>query len=401
MNRRALLRATAVLPLAAPALAQHSNDVVRLGVLNDMSGVFQDTNGPGSVMAARLAAEDYAAQGGRARIEIVSADHQNRPDVGSAIARRWMDQEGVDAILDLPNSAVGLAVNTVLRGSRVANLASTTATSDLTGPQCSPNTVTWVSDTYALGRTAARSMMGQGGDTWFFLTVDYALGHTLQRDTQAYVEQNGGRVIGAARHPLGTADFSSFLLQAQASRAKVLALAGPTPDAGNAIKQAGEFGLTRNMRVVALLFHVNDIHAIGLRAAQGLSVVEPFYWDHDDATRAFARRFAERMGGGRMPSSNQAGVYSTTLAYLKALDRARTDDARAVIPEMKRVPVDDPLFGPTVIREDGRAVHRMLLLDVKRPEESRGAWDYYRIAQVIPGEQAFRPLNEGGCPLIR
>lgn len=399
MNRRVLLQASALLPLAAPALAQHSGDVVRLGVLTDMAGVFQDTNGPGSVMAARMAAEDYAASGGRARVEVIAGDHQNRPDVGSAIARRWMDQDGVDAVLDLPNSAVGLAVNAALRGTRVANLASTTATSDLTGPQCSPNTVTWVSDTYALGRTAARSMMNAGGNSWYFLTVDYALGHALQRDTAAYVEGNGGRVLGAARHPLGTADFSAFLLQAQASRAQVIALASPTPDAGNAIKQAGEFGLTRNQRIVALLFHINDIHAIGLRAAQGLSVVEPFYWDHDEQTRAWSRRFMERIG--RVPSSNHAGVYSTALAYLKAVDRARTDDARQVIPEMKRVPVEDPLFGTTVIREDGRAVHRMLLLDVKPPEESRGAWDYYKVAQVIPGEQAFRPLSEGGCPLIR
>jgi branched-chain amino acid transport system substrate-binding protein len=385
--------------LSGAAHAQISGDVVRVGVLNDMNGVFQDTNGPGSVAAARLAAEDFAGGGRNIRVEIVSADHQNRPDVGSAIARRWLDQEGVDAIVDVPNSAVGLAVNTVARGTRMTFLASSTATSDLTGAACSPNTVQWVSDTYALGRGAARAMMARGGDSWYFLTVDFALGHAIQRDASAFIEANGGRVLGAARHPLGATDFSSFLLQAQASRARVIGLANATPDAGNAIKQAGEFGLTRNQAIVAFLFHINDIHAIGLRAAQGLTVIEPFYWDHDEQTRAFARRFQERMG--RPPSSNHAGVYSATIAYLRAVAAVGSDDARQVLPEMRRAPIQDPLFGETVIRADGRAVHRMLLLETKRPEESRGAWDYYRIVQIIPGDEAFRPLADGGCPMIR
>lgn len=381
------------------AQAQISDGVVRVGVLNDLSGVFQDTNGPGSVVAARLAAEDFAAGGSGIRVEVVQADHQNRADVGSAIARRWLDVEGVDAIVDVPNSAVGLAVNTVARGTRMTFLASSTATSDLTGRACSPNTVQWVTDSYAIGRAAARAMLQRGGDSWYFLTVDYALGQSIQRDATEFIQANGGRVLGASRHPLGATDFSSFLLAAQSSRARVIGLANATPDAGNAIKQAAEFGITRNQRLVAFLMFVNDVHAIGLQAAQGLLLMEAFYWDMDEQTRAFSRRFQERMG--RPPSTNHAGVYSATLAYLRAVAAAGTDDARQVVPEMKRAPIRDPLFGETVIRQDGRAVHAMHLFEVRRPEESRGAWDYYRLVQTIPGEEVFRPMAEGGCELVR
>jgi branched-chain amino acid transport system substrate-binding protein len=268
---------------------------------------------------------------------VVSADHQNRPDVGSALARRWLDVDRVDAIVDVPNSAVGLAVNNVARGTRMTFLASSTATSDLTGSQCSPNTVQWVTDTWAIGRTAARAMMSRGGNSWFFLTVDFALGQAIQRDASEFIEQNGGRVLGQARHPLGTVDFSSFLTTAQRSRAQVIGLANASPDTGNAIKQAAEFRITRNQRLVAFLMFVNDVHAIGLEAAQGLLLMEAFYWDMDEQTRAFSRRFQERMG--RPPSTNQAGVYSSTLAYLNAVARAGTDDARQVVPEMKRVPI--------------------------------------------------------------
>ncbi len=391
--------AAMLLASTAAARAQISGDVVRVGVLNDTAGVFQDTNGPGSVIAARLAAEDFAGGGRGIRVEIVQADHQNKADIGSAIARRWLDVEGVDAIVDVPNSAVGLAVNTVARESRMALLASSTATSDLTGRACSPNTVQWVTDSYAIGRTAARAMMERGGQSWFFLTVDYALGHAIQRDAGEFIEANGGRVMGAARHPLGATDFSSLLLQAQASRANVIGLANASPDSGNAIKQAAEFGLTRNQRLVAFLMFVNDVHAIGLQAAQGLLLMEAFYWDMNDETRAFSRRFQERMG--RPPSTNQAGVYSATLAYLRAVAASGTDDARQAIPAMKRAPFQDPLFGETYIRQDGRTVHAMHLFEVKRPEESRGPWDYYRLVQTVPGEQAFRPLTEGGCPLLR
>jgi branched-chain amino acid transport system substrate-binding protein len=290
-------------------------------------------------------------------------------------------------------------VNTVARGTRMALLASSTATSDLTGRACSPNTVQWVTDSYAIGRTAARAMMQRGGDTWYFLTVDYALGQSIQRDATEFIEANGGRVLGAARHPLGATDFSSFLLQAKSSRAKVVGLANASPDTGNAIKQAAEFGLTRDQRLVAFLMFVNDVHAVGLRDAQGLLLMEAFYWDMNDETRAFSRRFRERMG--RPPSTNQAGVYSATLAYLRAVAAAGTDDAQRAVAEMKRAPIQDPLFGETVVRQDGRAVHAMHLFEVKRPEESRGAWDYYKLVQTIPGEQAFRPMAEGGCPLVR
>lgn len=385
--------------LGQAAQAQVSDGVVRVGVLNDISGVFQDTNGPGSVAAARLAAEDFAGGGRSIRVEVVQADHQNRADVGSAIARRWLDQEGVDAIVDVPNSAVGLAVNTVARGTRMAFLASSTATSDLTGRACSPNTVQWVTDSYAIGRTAARAMLQRGGDTWYFLTVDYALGQAIQRDATEFIEASGGRVLGASRHPLGATDFSSFLLAARASRAKVVGLANASPDTGNAIKQAAEFGLTRGQNLVAFLMFVNDVHAVGLQAAQGLLLMEAFYWDMNDETRAFGRRFQERMG--RPPSTNQAGVYSATLAYLRAVAAAGTDDARQAVPEMKRAPIRDPLFGETVVRQDGRAVHAMHLFEVKRPEESRGPWDYYKLVQTIPGEEAFRPMAEGGCELVR
>lgn len=381
------------------ARAQMSDGVVRVGVLNDISGVFQDTNGPGSVVAARLAAEDFAGEAPGIRVEVVQADHQNRADVGSAIARRWLDQDGVDAVVDVPNSAVGLAVNTIARGTRMALLASSTATSDLTGKACSPNTVQWVTDSYAIGRTAARAMLDRGGDSWYFLTVDYALGHAIQRDATEFIEANRGKVLGASCHPLGATDFSSFLLAAQSSGAKVVGLANASPDTGNAIKQAAEFGLTDKQRLVALLMFVNDVHAVGLPAAQGLLLMGAFYWDINDRTRAFSRRFQERVG--RPPSTNQAGVYSATLAYLRAVASAGTDDARRAVPEMKRAPIQDPLFGETVVREDGRAVHAMHLFEVKRPGEAGGPWDYYKLVQTIPGAEAFRPMAEGGCPLVR
>jgi branched-chain amino acid transport system substrate-binding protein len=402
MFRRMLFAAAAALAVGAgSARAQLSDDVVRIGVLNDTTGVFQDTNGPGSAVAARMAAEDFnaTAAGRGIRVEVVAADHQNRPDVGSQIARRWLDLDGVDAVVDVPNSAVGLAVNNVLRDTRMTFLASSTATAELTGSQCSPNTVQWVTDSWAIGRTAARAMMARGGNTWFFLTVDYALGQAIQRDASEFIEANGGRVLGAVRHPLGTVDYGSFLQQAQRSRAQVIGLANASPDTGNVIKQAAEFRITRNQRLVAFLMFVNDVHAIGLEAAQGLQLMEAFYWDMNEETRAFSRRFQERMG--RPPSTNHAGVYSSVLAYLNAVARASTDNARQVVPEMKRVPIQDPLFGPTVIRQDGRTVHPMHLFEVKAPSESRGPWDYYRLVETIPGDLAFRPMNEGGCPLVR
>ena len=385
------------------AVAQISDDVVRVGVLNDISGVFQDTNGPGSVMAARMAAEDFAGGGRGIRVEIFGGDHQNRADVGSALVRRWLDVDKVDAVVDVPNSAVGLAINTLLRDSRAALLASSTATSELTGAQCSPNTVQWVTDTWAIANSTAAGVMQRGGDSWYFLTVDYALGHGIVRDATAFIEARGGRVLGGARHPLGTSDLSSMLLQARSSRAKVIGLANAGADTINAVKQAAEFGVgpRSGQSLVAMLAFINDVHAMGLRAAQGVLLTEAFYWDMNEETRAWSRRFGERMGGNRVPSTNQAGVYSATLAYLRAVAAAGTDDARRVVPEMKRAPFQDPLFGDMAVRQDGRAVHAMHLFEVKKPEESRHPFDYYKLVHTISGDQAFRPMAEGSCPLVR
>lgn len=393
-----LLAATAMIAATIGTAQAETPKTVRIGVLTDMSAVFKDTNGPGSVYAAQLAAEDFNGGGKGIKVEVIGADHQNKPDVGTAIAKRWLDHDGVDAILDVPNSAVGLAVNSVARDTRMTFLASATATSDLTGKACSPNTVQWVTDTYAIGRTAARAMMQQGGDTWYFLTVDYALGHSIQRDATAYIEANGGKVLGAAQHPLGESDFSSFLLSAQSSGAKVLGLASATPDVGNALKQAAEFGVLRKMKAVGFLTLINDIDSVGLNIAQGLNVMEAFYWDMNDQTRAFARRFQAKMG--RPPSGNQAGAYSATLAYLRAVAAADSADAHQVVPEMKRAPIDDALFGKVVIRADGRAVHDMYLFQVKSPDRSKAPWDYYSLVQTIPGDEAFRPMADGGCAMV-
>lgn len=395
--------AAGLLACIGGADAQISDDVVRVGVLNDISGVFQDTNGPGSVMAARMAAEDFAGGGRGIRVEIVQGDHQNRADVGSALVRRWLDVDKVDAVVDVPNSAVGLAINTLLRDSRATLLASSTATSELTGAQCSPNTVQWVTDTWAIANSTAAGVMQRGGDSWYFLTVDYALGHGIVRDATAFIEARGGRVLGGARHPLGTSDLSSMLLQARSSRAKVVGLANAGADTINAVKQAAEFGVgpRSGQSLVAMLAFINDVHAMGLRAAQGVLLTEAFYWDMNEGTRAWSRRFGERMGGNRVPSTNQAGVYSATLAYLRAVAGAGTDDARRVVPEMKRAPFQDPLFGDMAVRQDGRAVHAMHLFEVKKPEESRHPFDYYKLVHTIPGDQAFRPMAEGGCPLVR
>ena len=404
MKRTSWRAALATLLLGVtPALAEVPNGVIRVGVLNDISGVFQDTNGPGSVLAARMAAEDFAAsptgKSAHFKVEVVQGDHQNKPDVGSALARQWRDVDHVDAIVDVPNSAVGLAVNDVARGSRMTFLASSTASTDLTGKSCSPNTVQWVTDTWAIAR-AAQPVVARGGDTWYFLAVDYALGASIQRDATAVIEAGGGKVLGVSRHPLGASDFSSFLTTAAASGAKVLGLASASPDTGNAVKQAAEFGVNRTMKIVAFLAFIQDVNAIDLQTAQGLQLTEAFYWDLDDGTRAFARRFAARLGG-KMPSSNHAGVYSATLAYLNAAARVDSSDAAQVVPEMKRVAFTDTLFGPVSIRQDGRTLHAMHLFEVKRPDESKAPWDSYKLIQTTPGDQAFRPMAEGGCPMIK
>lgn len=401
--RSSLLAAALVLATSAAAAADVSDGVVRIGVLTDMNGVFSDTTGTGSVEAARMAAEDFSGGNRGIRVEIVHADHQNKPDIGSATVRRWLDVDKVDAVVDVPNSGVGLAVNAVARGTRMTFLASSTATSDLTGRSCSPNTVQWVNDTFAIGNSTAAAMMKRGGDSWYFITVAYALGQAIEAEATAHVEKNGGRVLGASRHPLGTTDFSSYLLTAQGSGAKVIGLANAGADTVNAVKQAAEFGMRDGRQsLVAFLVFIDDIHAMGLQNAQGLLLTESFYWDMNDDTRAFARRFAARPGmNGKMPSAGQAGVYSATLAYLRAVAAVGSDDAGEVVPQMKRTPLNDPLFGDLTVRPDGRAVHPIHLFEVKAPAESKQPWDYYRLVATIPAGQAFRPLADGGCPLVR
>ncbi len=395
------ISAIALTASAGSARAEISDGIVRVGVLNDTSGVFQDYNGPGSIEAAKMAAEDFAGGGKNIKVEIVSGDHQNKPDVGASIVRRWLDVEKVDAIVDLPNSGVALAVNTIVRDTPMTMLASATATSDLTGKACSPNVVQWVTDAWAISHSTSGAMLERGGDSWYFVTVNYALGNSIEADATAYIQSKGGKVMGSSKHPLGASDFSSFLLQAQASKAKVVALANAGPDTANAMKQAAEFNMrAQGQSLVAFLMFINDVHAMGLKTAQGLQLTEAFYWDMNDETRAFARRFAARMGG-KMPSANQAGVYSSTLAYLKAVAATGSDNAKDVVPQMKKAPFHDPLFGDMSVRADGRAVHAMHLFQVKSPEESKYAYDYYKLIRTIPGQQAFRPMAEGGCAMAK
>ena len=383
--------------------------VIRIAVLNDMSGLLADLSGKGSVVAAQMAAEDFAKEAGPGApsVEILFADHQNKADVGATVTRKWLDQDGVAAVVDVPNSAVALAVNQVLRDKDRAFLASSTATSDLTGRACAPTTVQWTFDTWSLANGTARALIQEGADTWFFLTVDYAFGHALEADASRLIAAAGGRVLGSARHPLNTADFSSFLLQAQVSGAKVIALANAGADTTNALKQAAEFGIGQDgkQRFAGLLVFLTDVDALGLEQAQGLLLTEAFYWDLNDRTRAWSRRFAER-ADGRMPTMNHAGVYSSVLAYLRAARAVDTPAAgvpsgSAVVARMKATPIQDELFGPTTIRQDGRAVHDMYLFQVKAPGESRGRWDYYKLRATIPAEEAFRPMAQGGCPLVR
>jgi len=389
--------------ICTAARAEISDNVVRVGVLNDISGIFQDTNGMGSVEAARMAAEDFNGGAKGIKVEIVYADHQNKADVGSAIARKWLDVDKVDAIVDVPNSAVGLTINSLLRDTRMTFLASSTASSDLTGKACSPNTIQWVNDAWATGNTTAAAMMARGGKDWYFITVNFALGQGIEAEATSYIEKHGGKVLGSSKHPLGTSDFASFLLQAQNSKAKVIGLANAGGDTINAVKQAAEFGFQQNgPSLVAFLLFINDVHGMGLKVAQGLQLLEAFYWDMDEDTRAFARRFAARPGmNGKMPSGNQAGVYASTLAYLNAVAATGSDAAADVVPQMKTFKGKDRLFGDLAIRQDGRVVHPMYLFEVKKPEDSKYPYDYYRLISTIPADQAFRPLADGGCALVK
>lgn len=383
------------------AQAQIPGNLLKVGVLSDMSGPFASQAGEGSVVAARMAAEDFAKEAGGLKVEIVSADHQNKPDIGGLIARKWIDQEGVTAIVDLPNSAVGLAVSQLLDEKNRTTLASSTATSDLTGKFCKKTTVQWNLDTWALGNAIGRVVMEAGGDKWYFISFDYALGQALERDTAEAVKKAGGKVLGSVRHPLGTTDFSSYLLQAQSSGANVIGLADTGTDAINAVKQMGEFGiLQKGMFLAALFLQLTDVESIGLPAAKGLILSEPFYWDLNDSTRAWSKRFAERMGG-RMPTINHAGVYSATMAYLRSAKAANTIEGDKVLAQMRSAPIDDPLFGRVEVRPDGRAVHEMYVFQVKSPQESKGKYDLYNLVKTIPANEAFRPLNEGGCPLVK
>jgi branched-chain amino acid transport system substrate-binding protein len=399
MRMKHLLAAVAASALCAGAAQAQVS--VKLGVLNDMSGLYADISGPGSVVAAQMAVDDFKAGDKGIKAEIVSADHQNKPDNGSAIARKWYDQDGVDMILDVTTSSVALAVSEVTREKNKIFMISGGGTSDLTGTKCTPNNVHWTYDTWSLANGTGTAMTKRGGDSWYFLTADYAFGAALERDSSEAVKKAGGKVLGSVKHPLSAADFSSYLLQAQGSKAKVIALANAGADTTNAIKQAGEFGITQGgQNLAGLLIFSSDVKALGLKAAQGLVLTEAFYWDQNDETREFSKRFAAKFGG-KMPTSAQAGVYSSVLHYLKAVEATKGKDTAAVMAKMKATPIDDKLFGKGSIRADGRAIHPMYLFEVKKPAESKGEWDLYKTLATIPAEEAFRPLNEGSCPLVK
>jgi len=384
----------------APAFAE-SNGALRIGVLNDMSSVYSDFQGPGSVIAAQMAVEDFAKQSKR-KVEVIAGDHQNKPDIGAGIARRWLDVEGVDMIVDLPNSAVALAVGDIVREKNKVAIGSGAGTALLTGAKCSPNFVHWTYDTWANGHALARGVLTSGGKTWFFVTADYAFGHDLEKQASDEVLASGGKIIGSVRHPLGASDFSSFLLQAQASGAEVVALANAGGDTTNSVKQAAEFKIGAKQKIVSLIFDLQSVPALGLNTAQGLVGINAFYWDMNDQTRAWSKRFQERHAKKMMPNHMHAGVYSAVLHYLKAVDKVGSPaDGAAVVAAMKAMPTDDPLFGKGAIRADGRKIHPMYLLQVKAPAESKSEWDVFKIIDTIPAEKAFRPLNEGGCPLVK
>jgi branched-chain amino acid transport system substrate-binding protein len=398
MKSSYVLGALIAVAMTGAAQAQTS---VKLGILNDRSGVYSDLTGEGSVIAARMAVEDFKAAEKGIKVDIVAADHQNKPDIGASIARQWYDQDGVDVILDVPTSSVALAVNGIAREKNKILINSGGGTSDLTGAQCSPNTVHWTYDTWALANGTGSAMVKRGGDTWFFLTADYAFGHALERDTSALVTKAGGKVVGTVRHPFPGQDFSSFLLQAQSSKAKVIGLANAGGDFVNTMKQAAEFGIVQGGQSLAgLLVFITDVHSLGLQVAQGLVMTEAFYWDQNDQTRAWSKRFAER-NGGKMPTMVHAGVYAGALHYLKAVEALKNKDTAKVMAKMKEMPTDDPLFGKGKIRPDGRKIHDMFLFEVKKPSESKGDWDLYKLLATIPADQAFRPMSEGGCPLAK
>jgi branched-chain amino acid transport system substrate-binding protein len=394
-----LAAAGLVVSLGAPsARAQISDDVVRIGVLNDQSGLFADLGGPGSVTAARMAVEDAGAKVLGKPVEIVFADHQNKPDIAVNLARQWFEVGKVDMAIGFDNSAVALAVEQLAADHNRIAIAGAVGTTAFTGKSCTPTEASWIYDAYALTNSLAKSIVAEGRDTWFFITVDYAFGYSLEADATSAVQAAGGKVLGSVRHPLNTADFSSYLLQAQASGAKVVAFANSAGDMVNATKQANEFGLTKNQTMVSLLVFISDVHSMELKAAQGLKFVTGFYWDRDEASRAWSKRFFDRQG--RMPTQAQASVYSAVRHYIAAIAAAGTDEAKAVMAKMRELPVNDFFASNGHLRQDGRLVHDMYFAQVKTPAESTKPWDYYKILGTIPGEQAFRPMSEGGCPLV-
>ncbi|MBC9206612.1 ABC transporter substrate-binding protein [Roseomonas aerophila] len=408
-DRRTLLKtaavASAVPVVGLPARARAQSTTLKIGVLNDQSGVYREISGPTSTACVRQAIVDSGIAAKGVNVEVVQADHQNKPDVGATIARQWIDRDGVDVIVDVPNSAVALAVNGIVREKNKAYFNSTGGTTELTGGQCSPNTIHWTYDTYMLAKSTGGAMVKTGGDSWFFITADYAFGHDLERNTTKFVQEAGGKVLGSVKHPLQSTDFSSYLLQAQQSRAKVIGLANAGTDTINSVKQAAEFGVTRRgTKIAVLLMFINDVHSLGLNAAQGLVCTESFYWDLNDRTRAFTKRVLPSLGGN-YPAMSHAGCYASVLHYLKAVADMGAAAAKAsgadAVARMKAMPTDDDCFGQGSIRADGRKLHPAFLFEVKTPAESKGPWDYYKLLQTTSAEDAWRPLSEGGCSLIR
>jgi branched-chain amino acid transport system substrate-binding protein len=404
MKRLIPLSIAGMLLAGGQAWGQAFDGTVKIGVLNDQSSLYADATGQGSVIAARMAVEDYmkANPNSKLKIEVIFADHQNKPDIGSAIAKQWFERDGVDMVLDVPNSAVALAVAEVAKNLNKVTVNGSAGTTRLTGDLCSPNTVHWTFDNFALANGTGRAIVATGGDSWFFITADYAFGHDLEAQTTNVVKAQGGKVLGAVRVPLNTSDFSSYLLQAQTSKAKVVGLANAGGDTITSIKQASEFGLVAGgQRLAGLLVFITDIHSLGLKTAQGLQYTDSFYWDMNDDTRAWTKRFVEKMNGKQYPTMNHAGNYGGTLHFLKAIEAAQTRDGAKIVAKMKELPTEDVTFGKGKVREDGRHMHPMHLWEVKKESESKGPWDYMKLVKTIPADEAWRPLDQGGCPLVK
>lgn len=397
----AVATAIALSAVASPALAQLSDNKVKIGVLTESSGVYADLAGNGSIVAAQMAVEDFGGKVNGMPIEVISANHQNKPDIAANIARQWYDVEGVDMIVDLPNSGVALAVSEISKNKKKPALIVNPGSSDITGSKCSPYSIHWTYDTWALAHGTANAVTKAGGNSWFFITADYAFGKAMESDATAVVKADNGKVLGSVRHPLDTPDMSSFLLQAQSSGAKIIGLANAGTDFINTVKQAREFQIGQgNQRLVGLLVFLSDVNALGLEDAQGIELTDAFYWDHDDQSRAWTKRYVAR-NGGKYPNMTHAGVYSAVLHYLKAVAAAGSDDGTTVMAKMKELPTDDPLFGVGTIRADGRKIHPMYLYQVKTPAESKYPYDYYKLLATIPADQAFRPMSEGNCPFVK